>query len=340
MTIRVVRPGVLSTIQDIGRTGYQHLGVPVAGAMDLWSHRVANALVGNGDGAATLEMTLQGPGLFFEHDHLIALCGADLAPRIGDEPVPTGCALWVRAGVQLDLGLRLTGCRAYLAVAGGFASPPVMGSRSTYLRGAFGGIEGRPLRRDDVLPVGRARHPAQVAAARRRLRGAVAVPLRQPGICVRTLRRAAVIRVTPGSQCGWFDDTGRARFTGTTYEVGQASDRMGYRLKGASPLHLPRPREMLSEGVAFGTVQVPPDGNPIVLMADRQTTGGYPKIANVASVDLPVLAQMIPGDRFHFSFIEPAESQRLLLAQEALLQQLRSAARALATTGAWHDDTP
>jgi biotin-dependent carboxylase-like uncharacterized protein len=324
MTIEVVKPGALSTLQDLGRSGFQHLGVPVGGVMDERAHRVANLLAGNPEGEATLEITLMGPSLRFTEAALIALAGADLSARLGGQPVPLETPILVRAGSQLEFGARIAGMRAYLAVHGGFVVATVMGSKSTYLRGGFGGFEGRALRKGDVLPLaaaGTGGLPARLAA---RLRAGT------PGFCaiedgprVPDVLQAAApgpVRVIAGRQWQAFAAEARQLFLRREFRLGPQSDRMGFRLEGPR-LCLREPLEMISEAVAFGTIQVPPDGNPIVLMADRQTTGGYPKIASVASVDLPALAQRMPHEGLRFTMIALQRAQELYLAREAAIAE-------------------
>ena len=326
MSVRVLKPGPLSSLQDMGRVGYQRFGVIVSGVMDEWSHRLANLLVGNPGDEATLEITLMGPSLAFDSAALIAIVGADLSPRIAEAPVPMGLPVLVRAGSQLDFGRRTFGCRAYLAVHGGFAVEPVMGSRSTYLRAGFGGFEGRALRKGDLLPVGdgdpRAVFPD---LARRSGAGAEAFATLSDGTLapiVHAASEARPLRAIAGQQWEAFTDEAHARLLDAEFRVNANSDRMGYRLEGPA-LTLREPLEMISEGVAFGTVQVPPDGNPIVLMADRQTAGGYPKIASVASVDLPLLAQTVPQQGVRFERISLEDAQRLYLEREQGIARFR-----------------
>lgn len=353
MSLRVVKPGALSSLQDLGRAGYQRFGVIASGVMDEWSHRVANLLVGNACDEATLEITLLGPSLVFEASTLVCLTGADLAPRIAGSVVPMNRPVLVRKGAQLDFGGRVSGCRAYLAVHGGFAVEPVMGSRSTYLRAGLGGFEGRALRKGDVLATGGSNHlrlyPGLGAAleasgdpfvsfaesrfapvdhpSRRlaRARGAdPATDAAAPGDGEPTI----TIRAIAGQQWEAFDEAARKNFFGSPYLVGLNSDRMGFRMEGPA-LGLRAPLEMISQGVTFGTVQVPPDGQPIVLMADRQTAGGYPKIASVAAVDLPLLAQCLPRDAVRFERVTLDHAQRLLLAREQALSAVRESTEQL-----------
>lgn len=329
MSMRVAKPGALSTLQDLGRFGYQRFGVVVGGAMDAWSHRAANLLVGNRESEATLEITLIGPSLTFTETALIAICGADLSPRIGERPLPLGRPVLLRAGSQLDFGRRQSGCRAYLAVRGGYHVAPVMDSKSTYLRAGFGGFHGRALRKDDEVPIGADDAEDYYPELGRVLREGGDPFCAPTWAFVPSFAIAAetpqAIRVVAGQQWGALTNSAKAQVASAAFRITPNSDRMGYRLEGPK-LELREPIEMISEGVTFGTIQLPPDGNPIILMADRQTTGGYPKIANVASVDLALLAQMMPDQRVRFEMISLDEAQRLYLARE---QDLGLAAQAI-----------
>jgi antagonist of KipI len=332
VSIEILKPGALTTLQDLGRRGFQHLGVPVGGAMDSRAHRAANLLAGNAEREATLEITLLGPSLRFLAPALIALAGADLSARIGEYPVPHETPVLVGAGSQLDFGRRVAGVRAYLAVHGGFDVPLVMGSKSTYVRGAFGGWQGRAVRKGDALPVGREdprRVYPQLAVARR----GPAMPFaaleqvpRLPG--APSAAPEQTLRVVAGQQWPAFTADAQQRFVQDAFRIDPQSDRMGVRLDGAA-LALRAPLEMISEAVAFGTVQVPPDGKPIVLMADRQTTGGYPKIASVASADLHVLAQLMAPQSVRFSLTSLEQAQELDAHGERDMAQFAAALQAL-----------
>jgi urea carboxylase len=314
MSIEVLKPGALSTFQDLGRTGFQHSGVPVNGVMDERAHRIANWVVGNPPGEATLEMTLLGPSLRFECPAVIAICGAVLSATLDGVPLPIGEAAAVDAGAVLAFGRRTSGARAYLAVRGGFALAPVMGSVSTFVRGAYGGLEGRALRRGDRIGLRVTTAPAPAT-----LREAL------PGFPARVLRGPeAPIRVVAGRHWSAFTAEAQRAFVARPYLVRAQSDRMGYRLEGEA-LPLARPLEIVSEPVSFGTVQVPPEGQPIVLMADCQTTGGYPKIGQVARVDLPRLAQRMPGETVRFAWVLLEEAQRLIAAQARVYEAMQEA---------------
>jgi biotin-dependent carboxylase-like uncharacterized protein len=327
--VEVLRPGPLSALQDLGRVGHQQLGVIASGAMDEWAHRVANLLAGNLADEATLEITLMGPSLRFHESALIAIAGADLSPRVDGHPVPMATPVLLRAGALLEFGRRVFGCRACLAVHGGFAVAPVMGSRSTYLRAGFGGLEGRALRKGDLLPLAASASSHGYARLASRLatgEAAFAAPAPDEFVAPEhPAARARRLRVVEGQQWMRFTDQARTAFLEADFTLTHQSDRMGCRLAGPA-LALQAPLEMISEAVAFGTVQVPPDGQPIVLMADRQTTGGYPKIAAIASVDLPLLAQKVPGETVSF------ERVALEHARDLDAQRLREYSRILAAT--------
>lgn len=327
MALKVLRAGILSTIQDLGRWGYQRFGVPVNGVMDEVSHRLANILVGNDEQAATLEMTLVGPGFTLNTDTLLAVCGGDFEARVNGEPLPKARPVLVRAGSALDFGPCRRGCRAYLAVAGGFEVEPMLDSRSTFLRGGFGGWQGRALRRGDMLPTRHA-DPALYPSLHRKLREQrtpMSFPTWSATERVEVLMPGPyLLRFVRGRHWTRFPEESRELFLSSEYRIGSNSDRQAYRLMG--PLLLPRdPIEVISAGVTFGTIQVPPDGEPIVLMASRQTTGGYPRLGEVASVDLPLLAQLPAGARLRFQAVELAAAQALLLERERDLARMREA---------------
>ncbi|WP_233235408.1 biotin-dependent carboxyltransferase family protein [Bordetella sp. LUAb4] len=318
--IRVLKPGALTQLQDLGRYGYQRYGVPVNGVMDEWSHRVANILVGNDETVATLECTLTGPTLQFQDERLIALCGADMRASVEGVMLPLNEPVLLRRGATLTFGECRRGARLYLAVRGGFDVEPVMGSTSTFARGHFGGFAGRALVKGDRLPL-RAADAGYPRA--RRLLVQCGTPFVSAGVFdLPAQETPEALRAVRGPQWQAFTEEARTAFVSTPFTVDSQSDRMGYRLRG-EVLKLTQPLEMISEATAFGTVQVPPDGNPIVLMADRQSAGGYPKIAYVASVDLPRLAQSLPGATLSFATVDMAEAQGLYLAREAALAALR-----------------
>lgn len=309
MTLQVVRPGMLSTFQDLGRVGLQHLGVPVAGAMDERAHRLANLLVGNPQELATIEVTMTGPTLRAESPCCFVITGANLSPTINGHPIPLNRPLIMRAGDEIAFGERRHGTRCYIAVHGGFALEPVLGSNSTYLRSAIGPWHGRALRRGDELGLLRTFEPGRNNRAITALAMALSdIEIYLPGPVALAARRR--VRVIKSAQWREFTPESCVAFLTESFRISPDSERMGYRLQGPE-LSMTHPRQMLSEATTFGTIQVPSGGQPIVLMADRQTTGGYPKLAYVASIDLPLLAQLGPGDSVQFEAISLEQAQTL-----------------------------
>jgi antagonist of KipI len=327
MSIKVVTPGLLTSLQDLGRYGYQKYGVIVSGGMDSYSLRLANLLVGNEEGEAALEITLAGPTLLVEEDILLSITGGDLSPTINDQPIPMGRPILVKQGSLLKFGACKSGCRAYLAVRGGYDIPEVMGSKSTYIRAGIGGYQGRALLAGDVLSVKTPQTDLPLLAALSKKLGSHSFSAASwyAGKFYTSQRAEEyTIRVMPSSQFEFFTADSREQLFQKAFKITTQSDRMGYRLAGAL-LQLTEPLEMVSEAVALGTIQVPPDGNPIVLLADRQTVGGYPKIAQVAGVDIANLAQIKPGRMIRFQEICLAEAERLYVAREEEIKQLKIA---------------
>jgi antagonist of KipI len=328
VSVRVVGAGLFTTVQDLGRPTHQREGIPAGGAMDRLALRVANLLVGNKDSLAALEATLIGPTLTFEKPALIAIGGADLEASIDGTALPPWKPAVVGAGATLRFGKAKLGCRAYIAMSGGVDVPAVFGSRGTYVRASFGGLEGRALRAGDCLHIGEPSGlAARIASSLRADDDCAAVQIARwsAGLDLRPRYASDVVaRVIAGAHTDALSAESRAKFHSITFRVSASSDRMGYRLEGHT-LALRQRIELLSEGVTFGTVQLPPDGAPIVLMADRQTTGGYPRIGEVASVDLPLVAQLKPGDGIRFRPIELEEAQALYLTAEQDLTQARVA---------------
>lgn len=305
--LRVLRPGLLTTVQDSGRWGHQASGVPVAGPMDTYSHRLANVLVGNDLSAATLEVTLIGPELEVDAEGTAAVAGASFDVECDGIVVGTDVSFPVRAGSRLRLGRRRSGARAYLALSGGILTEPVLGSRATHLVSGMGGLDGRALVAGDMVPIAR----WSTAGDRRR-----AIGLRMPSA------GRARLRVLKGPQTSHFSDDAFAVLTSVAFRVSPRSNRMGYRLDGP-PLTRVRQEEPLSEPVTFGSIQVPPAGQPILLMADRQTAGGYPKIATVIAADLPLAGQLAPGEAIEFTACTREEAAAALIAREReLLRQM------------------
>ncbi|MFE8699531.1 biotin-dependent carboxyltransferase family protein [Cytobacillus sp. FJAT-54145] len=307
MGIKVIKPGLYTTIQDSGRFGYQQFGIVTTGVMDFHSYRLANWLVGNNSNEAVIEMTMIGPILCFEKDAVISVCGADMNPRINNQSVPIGRPLWVRKGQTLSFGRLSSGCRGYLAVHGGIKVPDVLGSKSTYDKGGIGGLRGTPLKVNDQVPI-----------AESRLNNPIKWNLSSHWFTY----DHSVIRFLEGKQFDWFTDDSKRTFMEETFTIQSNSDRMGFRLNG-KPLFLKEKKELITEGVTFGSVQVPSNGQPIILMADKQTTGGYPKIAQIASIDLPLLAQKKPGESILFKLVSLEEAQRLYVTKERELRVIK-----------------
>ena len=321
--ISVIKPGLLTTVQDLGRPGFQQYGVAVGGALDTLAARAANLVVGNDDNAAVLEMAQTGPDLAFERETLVAWSGADFEARVGPEPLPRDRAVRVGAGETISFGFARSGLRAWLAVAGGVDVPLVMGSRSTYRRAGIGGHQGRSLLAGDKLkvfpPTDWARH--LLDSMRTGKKRATAWTVR-PEVLGKPAG-AGVIRAVRGPEWDWFTPESQQRFFAEEWQATKEADRMGVRLEGPS-LALAKPREMISSAVNTGVVQVPPAGRPIVLLPSRQSVGGYPRIAAVAAVDLRCFTQLRPGDKVRFQEITLGAAHGLYLGRERDLNRVRA----------------
>ncbi|MCP3465780.1 biotin-dependent carboxyltransferase family protein [Bradyrhizobium sp. CCGUVB23] len=295
--LEVIEPGLATTIQDLGRRGWQRFGISESGAMDPVALATANALVGNTVGTAALEVTLAGPVLAcINGDTRIALAGADFAIAIDGRPVASHETHDLKSGQHLVIGAARDGARAVLAVSGGFQIKPMLGSVATQSRSQLGGLNGGPLRKGDLLPLALPGLPGR------------------PHLMVSPTNRVrpnGPVRVLLGPQDDAFSAEGIATFLGSDYAVTPLSDRMGCRLEGPRVAHAGAVG-IVSDGIVFGSIQIPGNGQPIILLADRQTTGGYPKIATVISADLPRLAQLRPGERVHFQSIEEDEAVKLV----------------------------
>jgi antagonist of KipI len=321
MSVEVISPGIFTTIQDIGRKGYRQYGVSTSGAIDSCSLRMANILTGNEENAACLETVLAGLKLRFHRTTLLAICGADAKVCIDNQPVPMGRPVIAREGMILSVQSVSFGIRTYIAFAGGLDVPEVLQSRSTYVQGNLGGFEGRTLKKGDQLPLGVPSDWAvrlqELLLEKKRLTtswGAYMPRMKN--------RDSAVVRVMRGCEYDWFTDEAKSRLWNNSYTISKDANRMGYRLEGA-PLVREHTDDMLSDAVAEGVIQVPPDGNPIILLADCQTTGGYPRIGTVISVDLPLLGQMQPMKRINFSEVTIEEAQQLYIEQEKYFSCLK-----------------
>lgn len=326
MSIQVISPGLMTTIQDNGRTGYQKHGIIASGVMDRYSFRIANILLDNNENEAVLEITFMGPTLAFQTDTLIAITGGDLSPTINGEAVPMWRPVLVKKDSVLSFGMLKAGARAYLAVAGGFDIPVVMGSKSTYMRAGLGGFKGRALAKEDLLLTLQTKSHLdkfKAALSKQSEQGSfITTPWYFAPTHIPATSENIAVRVTRGNQMHHFTDESIQEFFRKSYTVTPESDRMGYRLAG-EVVKLIEPLEMISEAVSFGTIQAPPDGNPIILLADRQTAGGYPKFAQVTIVDLVVIAQICPGQTIQFIEVSLKEAEALYLRRENYIKEIK-----------------
>ena len=330
MSLKIIRPGLLTSIQDAGRYGYQKIGVLISGAMDTYSMRLANMLVGNDENEGTLEITLLGPTIEFTADTLIAVTGGNFNPIIDGMPVPYMRPVAVKTGAIMKFDSCHTGCRAYLAVAGGFDVNLVMGSKSTYLRANFGGFKGRSLQKNDLLNTGTPHSFGRQMLSALLSRGAQSFAeakwyIGKTHLSGKILRKP--IRVTAGIHYKYFDQQSKYNFFSSEYTVTNNADRMGYRLKG-DLLRTENPLEIISEAVGLGTIQVPPQGLPIILMADHQSVAGYPIIAQAIAVDVARIAQMKPNDHIHFKLISNEEGEQLFIEMEKFMENIKIAINA------------
>jgi antagonist of KipI len=327
VSISVVKPGTWTTVQDLGRTGLQKYGISVGGAMDSWSFQLANLLVGNDPNKPALELTLKGPSLELEQSMVLAICGADMSPAIDGRPIPMNRTIGVRKGSILTFDRVTQGCRAYLAIGGGILVPKVLGGAGTYADAGIGGHEGRALRNRDRLFIGEPNR--RVLALLERI-STMPASVREPFYStdwyignqyIPVYNNLSRVRIIHGREYDDFDEQSRGQFMDSPFMIQPESNRMGYRLRGAQ-LRVMESSSMISEAVSFGTVQVPPQGDPIILMADRQTIGGYPRIAQVITADLPQLAQVKPGDSIRFQAVTMEEAQRLYIEQQYVRRTL------------------
>lgn len=298
MSIKVITPGMLSTIQDGGRKGFAAMGFNASGVMDVRSYHIANALVGNFTDEAVIEMTYLGGSFKFLESNYIAITGADMSPKLDGVPVEMYTTVFVKQDETLTFSAAKSGMRAYIAVRGGIDVPVIMGSRSTNLKCKLGGLDGRPLKAGDIVPcrdVYDEFHKHLIHSAPKEDFGSDEI----------------TVRVLLGPQDDYFTDHGIKTFLNSTYTVTNKSDRMGCKLSGEK-IEYKNTVDIISDGIVFGSIQIPRTGNPIIMLADRQTTGGYAKIATVISVDLPLLAQARPGTKVRFELIDRQKAERLL----------------------------
>jgi biotin-dependent carboxylase-like uncharacterized protein len=307
----VLEPGILTTIQDLGRYGFSRFGVPPSGALDTFSFRAGNLLVGNRDEQACLETTLMGLKIRALNETVISITGGDLCPTLNDEPLAMWRTHLLVGGDVIRFKKVRAGCRAYLAVSGGFVVPRTMGSSSTYLSGNFGGLEGRKLRRGDIL------NTLDIPLSLNNL------GLRFPIDWVSSPEKEASLRVIPGPQDHHFTEEGFQTFCSSPYHVTPQCDRMGLRLEGPKIERRPDVEEsIITEGLIAGAIQVPGDGKPIIILGEL-VTGGYTKIATIISTDLPRVAQLKPGDQVRFTPISIEEAHNLLSEQEERLKEFK-----------------
>lgn len=316
MSIEVIKPGLLTSLQDAGRRGYAHLGLGRAGAVDEPARRLANALVGNTPNDAALEITLAGPTLRFQRDAVVALTGGLIEARVEGQPLPAWTSCFVPAGSVLRLGGMRHGCRSYLAVRGGFDGAPVLGSRSSDLHAGVGPLHGMAVQSGEVIAIGE--HNAASWFRPGRSMQALRWGLDPQPWLDYAREPLALLR---GHHWDALDDASRQALFTQRFMVSKDSNRTGHRLEGA-PLHLRQPLELISEATLPGTMQLPPSGQPIVLLAEAPVTGGYPRIGQLAAVDLPRLAQRRPGDAVCFRETTLDEALQRLTEREASLQRL------------------
>lgn len=305
---KIDKAGLLTSIQDKGRWGYQQFGMSVAGAMDLFSLAIANLLVGRDRGDAALECTFLGPDLSFDCQEVIAITGADMEPKLNGQPVAMWSSILVKPGDKLSLSSARSGLRSYIAFSRGIDLPLIMGSRSTFIRGKLGGLNGDKLALGDEIPLGEKMAEYLSFLPRNE------VPVYE---------KHATIRVVLGPQDDYFTKEAIETFLSSSYSISSDADRMGYRLEGPKIDHKDG-ADIISDGIVFGSVQVPGHGSPIIMMADRQTTGGYTKIATVVSADLNLLAQMGPGWTMDFKVLTLEEARETYLDYEEKLNTLEN----------------
>jgi biotin-dependent carboxylase-like uncharacterized protein len=322
MAIKVIKPGLATTVQDAGRVGYYNVGIPLSGALDQYSFSAANLLVGNDENAAVLECTLMGPELAFQRDAVIAVTGADMAPRLDGVPAPRNEALAVKAGTMVSFDFMRVGARAYIAVAGGIDVPVILGSRSTYGLGAFGGFQGRKLQAGDVVQAGAAK-------------GSQKIGRRTPDDLAMPLPKELELRVVPGLYFHRITDEAARTFFEDTWVVALEADRIGYRYKQGRPLQFKDrqqpfgagsdPSNIVDAGYPYGSIQVPGGLEPIILHRDAVSGGGYAMIGTVISADMDRIAQMQPNNKARFVEVDLDTALAARKDRNRRLQRLRAA---------------
>ncbi|MCK8816902.1 biotin-dependent carboxyltransferase family protein [Natroniella sulfidigena] len=309
--LKIIKAGPMTTIQDLGRFGYMKYGMPTAGAVDQYAFKIANILVGNPEDEAAIEATFLGPTIQFKVEAVIAITGGGMNPELDGKEIPMWQAVKVSKGSKLSLNGVKAGLRGYIAIRGGIKLPEVMGSKSTYLRGELGGFKGRKLKQGDELSLAKNKEVREFCLKRS-----------IPADLLEDYLEDRKIRVIVGPQGDYFTSKSLETFLTSRYQLTTQSDRMGCRLAGPTLEHT-KGADIISDGIASGAIQVPGDGQPIIMLADRQTTGGYAKIANVISIDLPKVAQAKPGDKLKFEQIEVVEAQQELKKKEERIARLK-----------------
>lgn len=313
MSVTIIKHGLLDTIQDEGRFGFQHLGINAGGSMDVVAANIANILVGNEKTEPVIELHFPAASFSFREDCLVALTGADFHPVIDDKAISMNTAIIVATKSVLKFNHLVTGCRCYLAVHGGWNAESWLNSYSTNTKISAGGYKGRVLRKDDIIEIKNAKFIPRKAA-----QNSIVPEVKADTSIFYATKK---IRCVAGAEYDWLDKDAKTRFQSSSFTVTPQSDRMGYRLQGEE-LKLPENFQLLSSAVTTGTIQLLPSGQVIILMADHQTTGGYPKIAHVISADIPKLAQMHANERLEFELIAHAEAEEEFMQQQRCLQQL------------------
>ncbi|MBS4224026.1 biotin-dependent carboxyltransferase family protein [Lederbergia citrea] len=320
MSIKVIKSGMYTMIQDLGRQGWQRFGIPVGGAMDEMAAKLVNIVLGNDENEAVIEMTLIGPTLQFKENAIIAIFGANMSPKLNGKTVKHGKPVQVRNGDFLKFGAAKPGVRCYLSVKGGFKIDKVLQSHSTFVPAGIGGLNGQVLKSGDLLPLNK-------PLVHKEVNWGLSHTFEN------YFQTNGPIRFIKGRQNDWFTNKSKQQFVESSYTISSDSNRMGFRLNGGPAIDLIEKKELTTEGTAFGSIQIPPNGQPIILMADRQPTGGYPKIGEVIRCDLPRLSQMRPGDKLRFEEVTLEEAQRLLIDEHRELAALK-----LAFQLKWRDD--
>lgn len=320
MSMEIKNPGALTTIQDLGRFGYMNKGFSPSGAVDTFSMKVANALVGNSPGEAVLEATMLGPSIQFHGSAVLAVTGADMDLKLNGVPGPMYRAFSVKAGDLLSFGYARSGCRTYIAAAGGINIEPVLGSRSTNLKCGLGGFHGRALRTGDCMEL--VREMKSLSFMDRRFYE----PGREEFRAAVSADGLPVLRAVRGPQDEYFTEKGLRTLTESVYTVTNDSNRMACKLTG-EPVEFVNSGDIISDGITTGSIQVSSGGMPIIMLADHQTTGGYAKIGTVISVDIPVIGQRKPGEKVRFAFVTVEEAQKLYMQEQRLLKSLGHAWR-------------